>query len=53
MDLLEQNAKLFRPRLIIAGYSAYARLLDYARFRKVRIMLELYLAILVIIYLYQ
>lgn len=35
MDQLEKNAKLFRPRIIIAGYSAYARLLDYARFRKI------------------
>ena len=30
-DQLELTAKLFRPKMIIAGYSAYARLLDYAR----------------------
>ena len=29
------TAKLFRPKMIIAGYSAYARLLDYARFRQI------------------
>lgn len=30
-DQLELTARLFRPKMIIAGYSAYARLLDYAR----------------------
>jgi glycine hydroxymethyltransferase len=30
-DRLEENAILFRPKIIIAGYSAYSRLLDYAR----------------------
>lgn len=34
-DQLELTAKLFRPKMIIAGYSAYARLLDYARFRSI------------------
>lgn len=33
---LEVTARLFRPRLIIAGTSAYARLIDYARIKKVR-----------------
>ncbi|NXF27790.1 GLYM protein, partial [Rhodinocichla rosea] len=32
---LEVTARLFRPRLIIAGTSAYARLIDYARIRRV------------------
>ena len=32
---LEKNATLFRPKLIVAGASAYARLYDYARIRKV------------------
>ncbi|XP_009576683.1 PREDICTED: serine hydroxymethyltransferase, mitochondrial-like, partial [Fulmarus glacialis] len=32
---LEVTARLFRPRLIIAGTSAYARLIDYARMKKV------------------
>lgn len=35
-DKLHEHAKLFRPRLIIAGTSAYSRLLDYKRFREVR-----------------
>ena len=34
-DKLEETAKLFRPRLIIAGTSAYSRLIDYPRFRQV------------------
>lgn len=35
-DQLEVTARLFRPRLVIAGTSAYARLIDYARMKKVR-----------------
>ena len=35
-DKLEETARLFRPRLVIAGTSAYSRLIDYPRFRKVR-----------------
>ncbi|KAK4742645.1 hypothetical protein SAY87_000646 [Trapa incisa] len=34
-DQLEKSASLFRPKLIVAGASAYARLYDYARIRKV------------------
>ncbi|XP_067170184.1 serine hydroxymethyltransferase, mitochondrial [Apteryx mantelli] len=34
-DQLEKTARLFRPRLLIAGTSAYARLIDYARMKKV------------------
>ncbi|XP_054435954.1 serine hydroxymethyltransferase, mitochondrial [Pteronotus mesoamericanus] len=34
-DQLAVTARLFRPRLIIAGTSAYARLIDYARMREV------------------
>ena len=33
---LEKSATLFRPKLIVAGASAYARLYDYARIRKVQ-----------------
>lgn len=33
---LERQAKLFRPRLIIAGASAYPRDWDYARMRQVQ-----------------
>ncbi|XP_072597915.1 serine hydroxymethyltransferase, mitochondrial isoform X1 [Vulpes vulpes] len=35
-DQLALTARLFRPRLIIAGTSAYARLIDYARMREGR-----------------
>jgi len=34
-DKLEEQAKLFKPKLIIAGISCYSRNLDYARFRKI------------------
>jgi len=34
-DALEKSAGLFKPKLIIAGISCYARNLDYARFRKI------------------
>ncbi|XP_055843899.1 serine hydroxymethyltransferase isoform X1 [Episyrphus balteatus] len=34
-DQLEANAKLFKPKLIIAGTSCYSRCLDYERFRKI------------------
>lgn len=34
-DKLAENAKLFRPKIIIAGYSAYPRDLDYKRFREI------------------
>ena len=34
-DKLLESAKLFLPKLIIAGASAYSRLIDYERFRKI------------------
>ena len=34
-DQMEANAKLYRPKLIVAGASAYARLIDYQRMRKI------------------
>ena len=34
-DTLEKTAKLFRPKIIIAGASAYSRAMDYARFRSI------------------
>lgn len=34
-DQMENLAKLFRPKLIVAGASAYAQLIDYARIRDV------------------
>lgn len=34
-DGLEASARLFRPRVIIAGVSCYSRCLDYKRFRSI------------------
>jgi len=34
-DKLEETAKLFRPKMIIAGFSAYPRTLDYKRFKDI------------------
>lgn len=34
-DQLEQNARLFKPKMIVAGISCYSRHLDYERFRKI------------------
>jgi glycine hydroxymethyltransferase len=34
-DLVESLATEHRPKLILAGYSAYPRVLDFARFRKI------------------
>jgi len=34
-DKLEENALLFRPKLIIAGMSCYARHIDYKRMRQI------------------
>lgn len=34
-DELEKTAKLFKPKLIIAGISCYPRFLDYKRFREI------------------
>lgn len=34
-DQLALTARLFKPRLIIAGMSCYSRCLDYKRFRQI------------------
>lgn len=34
-DAMENSAELFRPKLIVAGASAYSRLIDYERIRKI------------------
>ncbi|KAL7752775.1 Serine hydroxymethyltransferase, cytosolic [Sorochytrium milnesiophthora] len=34
-DMLEQNAVLYRPKVIVAGASAYPRLYDYKRMREI------------------
>ncbi|TMS19546.1 Serine hydroxymethyltransferase, mitochondrial, partial [Larimichthys crocea] len=42
-DQMEMTAKLFRPKLIIAGTSAYARLIDYARIKKLCTEIKAYM----------
>ena len=34
-DQMEKSAELFRPKLIVAGASAYSRLIDHERIRKI------------------
>ncbi len=34
-DMLSKTAVLFRPKILIAGASAYARLIDYSRMRQI------------------
>ncbi|KKA27773.1 hypothetical protein TD95_004723 [Thielaviopsis punctulata] len=34
-DKLEENALLYRPKIIVAGASAYSRLIDYARMKEI------------------
>jgi glycine hydroxymethyltransferase len=34
-DKMEETAKLFRPKLLVAGASAYSRLIDYERMRNI------------------
>lgn len=42
-DRLEENAVLFRPKIIIAGASAYLRVIDYARMRQIANKVNAYL----------
>ena len=35
MDIVEQLAREHKPKLIIAGFSAYSRSIDWARFRRI------------------
>jgi glycine hydroxymethyltransferase len=44
-ETLEKNAKLFRPKIIVVGTSAYCRLIDYARFRKICDSIGAYLVV--------
>lgn len=39
-EKLRETATLFRPKVIIAGTSAYSRLLDYKTFREVCLVLQ-------------
>lgn len=34
-DAMERSAELFRPKMIVAGASAYSRLIDYERIRRI------------------
>lgn len=42
-ERLEENARLFKPRLLVAGTSAYSRLIDYERMRKIADASDAYL----------
>ncbi|KAF2150135.1 SHMT-domain-containing protein [Myriangium duriaei CBS 260.36] len=42
-DKLEELANLYRPKIIIAGTSAYSRLIDYERMRKIAVSVGAYL----------
>jgi glycine hydroxymethyltransferase len=44
-DQMEKVALAERPRMIIAGFSAYSRHLDYARFRRIADQVGAYLAV--------
>lgn len=44
-DMLEKNAILFRPKVLVAGTSAYCRLIDYARMRKIADSVGAYLVV--------
>merc|ERR1711981_1235157 len=44
-DRLEENALMYRPKCIVAGTSAYCRLIDYARMRKIADLVGAYLVV--------
>merc|ERR1711904_34682 len=44
-DRLEENAQLYRPKCIVAGTSAYCRLIDYARMRQIADKVGAYLIV--------
>jgi len=44
-DTLEANAQLYRPKCLVAGTSAYCRLIDYARMRKIADTVGAYLIV--------
>lgn len=44
-DLLEKNALLYRPKVLVAGTSAYCRLIDFARMRKIADAVGAYLVV--------
>ncbi|KAH6613597.1 serine hydroxymethyltransferase-domain-containing protein [Chaetomium sp. MPI-SDFR-AT-0129] len=44
-DKLEESATLYRPKIIVAGASAYSRLIDYARMREICNKVNAYLLV--------
>ena len=44
-DELAEMAKVQRPRMIIAGFSAYSRVMDWARFREIADSVDAYLLV--------
>lgn len=44
-DRLEENAELFRPKVLVAGTSAYCRLIDYKRMREIADKVGAYLVV--------
>ncbi|KIW69111.1 serine hydroxymethyltransferase, cytosolic [Phialophora macrospora] len=44
-DRLEENALMYRPKCIVAGTSAYCRLIDYARMRQIADKVGAYLIV--------
>ncbi|KAL8989260.1 MAG: hypothetical protein Q9177_001822 [Variospora cf. flavescens] len=44
-DRLEENALLFRPKVLVAGTSAYCRLIDYKRMREIADLCGAYLVV--------
>ncbi|ODV90660.1 hypothetical protein CANCADRAFT_109062 [Tortispora caseinolytica NRRL Y-17796] len=44
-DTLEKNAILFRPKILVAGTSAYCRLIDYKRMREIADKVGAYLVV--------
>ncbi|KAI9890064.1 MAG: Serine hydroxymethyltransferase, cytosolic [Vezdaea aestivalis] len=44
-DILESNALMYRPKVLVAGTSAYCREIDYARMRKIADLVGAYLMV--------
>ena len=44
-DALEANALMYRPKCLVAGTSAYCRLIDYSRMRKIADLVGAYLIV--------
>ena len=44
-DRLEENALMYRPKCLVAGTSAYCRLIDYARMRQIADLVGAYLIV--------